>query len=126
MPNTADINRPGAPTNPPHTAREGTDISEGRPDSLPRARTDGHTAHEGAHRQTGDNTSPDPAESLPPGHDPGVTDPHPSDEEHPYRAKPPGGTNPPKADIGPNPAAHDGTPPPRPDNADNGPKFSPG
>jgi hypothetical protein len=77
-------------------------------------RPEGHTAEEGAHRQTGENTSPDPANE--------VQDPHPSDEEHPYRERHPGGANPPRIDIGPNPAAHNGTPPRRPHNAGSGPE----
>ena len=70
-------------------------------------------------RPTGANTSPDPANE--------VQDPHPADEEHPYREKRPGGANPPSDvpigndDIGPNPAVHDGTAPPRPHNAGSGP-----
>lgn len=43
-------------------------------------------------------------------------DPHPAQEGDPYAAKHPGGASPPKVDIGPNPARHDGNPPLRPDN----------
>ena len=107
------INRPGAPTNPPqHLFDNNTGITEGEPS--------GDTAQEGAHRQTGAGTSPDPADEI--------VDPHPSDEEHPYRAKYPGGANPPAdttrghVDNGPNPAIHDGTPPPRPHNRGSGPE----
>jgi hypothetical protein len=56
------------------------------------------------------------------GHDPstigGVTDPHPSNEEHYDLQERPGGANPPRDSIGPNDAVHDGKPqkrpPPRP------------
>ena len=104
MPDTP-INRPGAPTNPPHTAREGTQVSDYVP------------------VETG---------SVPPTRD---HDPHPSDEGHPYAGdqNPPGdghatrdrGT-PRYLDIEPNPATHTGTPERKPANADHGPKFSPG
>lgn len=104
MPNASDINRPGALTNPPEHLFD----ESGAPAEANRS------AKEGAHRQTGDNTSPDPANE--------VTDPHPSDEEHPYREGHPGGANPPKTDIGPNPAVHNGTPPRRPHNAGSGPE----
>ena len=64
------------------------------------------------HRQTG-------VETAPPEMD--VADPHPSEEGHPYDAPDPGGdTAPPtevekgRANIGPNPAVHDGEAPPRP------------
>lgn len=47
-----------------------------------------------------------------------VADPHPSNEEHYDRQKIPGGAHPPKDDLGPNDAIHDGKPqkrpPPRP------------
>jgi hypothetical protein len=104
MPNTSDINRPGALTNPPeHLFDEANPASvDTRETALP----------------TGENTSPDPANE--------VADPHPSDEGDPYLEKHPGGATPPKTDIGPNPAVHTGTPDRRPDNADHGPKFSPG
>jgi hypothetical protein len=46
-----------------------------------------------------------------------VTDPHPSDEGDPYDARRPGGAKPPKRDIGPNSATHEGIPRRRPDNA---------
>ena len=105
------INRSGAPTNTPqHILDNGTGITEGTPS--------GDTAREGAHRQTGANTAPPERD---------VTDPHPSDEEHPYREKEPGGANPPSdtprghVDNGPNPAVHTGTAPPRPHNAGSGP-----
>jgi hypothetical protein len=98
------INRPGAPTNPPHAAREGTAISDYVP------------ADTGADGQT---IPPGPA-AAPRDHDP-----HPSNEGHPYREKHPGGAHPPKTDIGPNPAVHTGTPEPKPDNADHGPRYAP-
>ncbi len=60
MPDTR-INRPGAPTNPPHTAREGTGISDYHP-------------------------APAPSGAVPPLTD---SDPHPSDESLP-RARPGG------------------------------------
>jgi len=114
------INRPGAPTNPPHTAREGTGISDYHP-------------------------APAPSGAVPPLTD---NDPHPADEGHPYDGAPtprdtaavgPRGrqgardraqTSPSRTprylDIRPNPAIHTGTPEPKPDNADHGPKYSPG
>ncbi|RYE09783.1 MAG: hypothetical protein EOP22_08025 [Hyphomicrobiales bacterium] len=60
------------------------------------------------HRQTGQGTAPPELD---------VADPHPSNEEHPYKARHPGGAHPPIKDIGPNSAIHGGEPPPRPDNA---------
>jgi len=96
MPDTP-INAPGAPANPPHTAREGTAISDYEPT--------------------------EPAGSVPPVSD---NDPHPSNEGHPYAGDPDPGTPLRYRDIAPNPAIHTGTPEPRPDNADHGPKFSPG
>ena len=95
------INRPGAPANPPqHILDErllppGGDID----------RT------EWKHKQTGEGTAPLERD---------VADPHPSDEEHPYRERHPGGAHPRNEDrdIGPNSAAHDGTPKPRPRNAE--------
>lgn len=47
-----------------------------------------------------------------------VADPHPSTEEHYDRQRRPGGANPPRGDIGPNPARHDGHPKPKPENAE--------
>lgn len=49
-----------------------------------------------------------------------VADPHPSNEEHPYRARNPGRPNRPVEDrvIGPNNRIHDGNPQPRPRNAE--------
>lgn len=44
-------------------------------------------------------------------------DPHPANEEKYDRQRHPGGANPPRNDLGPNNAIHDGTPKPRPDNA---------
>lgn len=90
-------------TNPPqHIFDNDTGLSEGTPS--------GRTAREGAHRRTGDGTAPTELD---------VADPHPSDEEHPYRNKAGG---PIEGDIGPNPAVHDGTPPPRPHNKGSGPE----
>lgn len=43
-----------------------------------------------------------------------VADPHPSNEEHYDRQEHPGGATPPKRDLGPNNAIHDGTPGKRP------------
>lgn len=37
-------------------------------------------------------------------------DPHPANEEHGDRQRHPGGAHPPKNDLGPNPAIHDGEP----------------
>jgi hypothetical protein len=57
-----------------------------------------------------------------------VADPHPSDEEHPYREQGRGGASTPSDvpigndDIGPNPGRHNGKAPPRPHNAGSGPK----
>jgi len=42
-------------------------------------------------------------------------DPHPSNEEHYDRQERPGGARPPRDDIGPNDAVHDGRPQPRED-----------
>ena len=50
-----------------------------------------------------------------------VSDPHPSDEEHYDREERPFGATPPKRDIGPNPAAHDGTPGRPPKNVETDP-----
>ena len=102
MPDTP-INRPGATTNPPHTAREGTGISDYHPD-------------------------PADAGAAPPVSD---HDPHPADEGHPYAGDPipperPASSTPHYLDIEPNPAVHTGTAEPKPDNADHGPKYSPG
>ena len=99
------------PNNPPqHIFDNGTGITEGTPS--------GRTAREGAHRQTGAHTAPDPALE--------VEDPHPSDEGHPYRPPfPERGESAEaarlRAEIGPNPAVHDGTAPPRPHNRGSGP-----
>ena len=90
------INEPGAPTNPPHTAREGTEISDYHPAS--------------------GSIAPEPADH----------DPHPADEGHPYAGDPNPGTPPRYLDIRPNPDIHTGAPPPKPHNADHGPKYSPG
>ena len=62
------------------------------------------------HRQTGRGTSPDRD----------VADPHPSDEEHPYRADAPGRAGRPSESrqVGPNSRIHDGRPQPRPKNAE--------
>lgn len=52
-----------------------------------------------------------------------VADPHPSTEGHPDLIRNPGEVEPvdENKDIGPNPAVHDGTPPPRPDNVETEP-----
>lgn len=48
-----------------------------------------------------------------------VADPHPADEEHPYKARHPGGAVT-RHDINKvNDQVNDGTPPPRPDNVEN-------
>jgi hypothetical protein len=99
-------NTPGGPANTPHQTPERDGDTTGA--SL------GRTAREGAHRQTGDNTAPNPAHE--------VSDPHPSNEEQPYREARPGGANPPKTNIGPNPARHTGKAPPRPHNSGSGPE----
>ncbi|MEO8757227.1 MAG: hypothetical protein ABI398_05690 [Devosia sp.] len=50
-------------------------------------------------------------------------DPHPAEEGDPYNTRGPGGVvRGPTPDIGPNPAKHNGTAPPRPDNVENDPK----
>lgn len=43
-----------------------------------------------------------------------VSDPHPDNEEHYRQQRRPGGSNPPRKDIGPNDAVHDGKAPPKP------------
>lgn len=94
-------NSPGAPVNPPqHTADE-RELPPGG--DLDRTRW--------KHRPTG-------ADTAPPGRD--VADPHPSDEEHYDRVPHPGGSHAPSEPrvIGPNPHIHDGSPPPRPRNAE--------
>jgi hypothetical protein len=48
-----------------------------------------------------------------------VADPHPADEEGFDRQEQPGGTNPPRNDIGPNSGKHDGTAKPPPHNVEN-------
>lgn len=99
------INRPGALTNPPQHLLDGGVVIDER--SL------------GA-------TVPAPfAPAIDPARPP---DPHPAREEHPFRAAHPGAANPAaeadvaEHDIGPNPAEHDGTAPPRPRNAGSGPR----
>ena len=100
MPNRTRINRPGGQTNPPqHLFDEGTGLSEG---ALPPP-----TSRPGA-------PAPEPTDH----------DPQPSDEGHPYDGAPE--HVPSYLDIGPNPAVHTGTPERKPDNADHGPKYSPG
>jgi hypothetical protein len=104
MPNR--IPRPGAPANPPQHILDETRLPPG-----------GDTDHtRWKHRQTGEGTAATND----------VADPHPSDEEHPYRAENPGGRRPAggrdtrrAGDTHPNSHAHDGTPPPRPRNAEN-------
>jgi hypothetical protein len=69
-------------------------------------------------RQTGRGTAP---------HNLDVADPHPSDEEHPYKAPQGGDASPPpdtdigNDNIGPNPSRHDGSAPQRPHNRGSGP-----
>ena len=113
MPGTS-INRPGAPTNPPHTAREGTDVSDYHPDPAvgPRDPTGARDrARKGAHG------------NAPPVRD---HDPHPSGEGQPYAGDPNPVAKPLRyLDIEPNPAIHTGTPERKPDNADHGPKYAP-
>ena len=113
------INRPGAPAKPPQHILTQDELPPG-----------GDTDRTGSkHRQTGEDTAA-------PGSD--VADPHPSDEEHPYRARNPGRATPAvgphghgregqsaedigpveAGDIGPNSSAHDGTPKPPPRNAE--------
>jgi len=112
MPDTR-INRPGAPTNPPHTAREGTDISDYDPAVAPHDRQSARDRTQTIH----DTAVVPPVEDH---------DPHPSDEGHPYDGDPNPTSTPPRyLDIAPNPAIHTGTPQPKPDNADHGPKYSP-
>jgi len=94
MPHTRRLNTPGAPPNQPHTAREGTEISDYHPHAAPAV--------------------PEPEDH----------DPHPIDEGHPYDGDPNPGTPLRYLDIRPNPAIHTGTPGPKPDNADHGPKYS--
>ncbi len=65
---------------------------------------------EDMHRKTGPGTAPP---------DRDVADPHPSDEGDPYDERRPDAVRPRRKDIGPNPAAHGGTAPPRPGNAEN-------
>jgi len=49
-----------------------------------------------------------------------ATDPHPAEEGHPYDSRHPGCQRPSTKDIGPNPAAHNGSAPRRPHNAGSG------
>jgi hypothetical protein len=113
MPDTR-INRPGAPANPPHTAREGTAMSDYVPvddgEAPPVGPAVGPRDREGAR-----DIAPRPD-----------ADPHPSDEGQPYAGDPnPRAVGLRYLDIAPNPAIHTGTPEPRPDNADHGPKYAP-
>ena len=95
-------NHPGGLTNTPqHLVGQEPEVTEGRP--MP---GDSH------HRQTGASTAPKGVD---------VADPHPSNEEHPYRGKHRDAAHPPEAkDYGANPARHDGTAPPRPHNVGSG------
>ena len=63
-----------------------------------------------------------PAKSVMEGLDP--ADPHPAEEGDPYNAHGPGADDnmPSAKDIGPNPAVHTGSPPPRRDNSSTGKK----
>ena len=107
MPDPIRINRPSGLANPPqHPFVEATGITEGAvpsPTSRPGALT---------------------PESMAP-HD-AAPDPHPSDEGNPYEGTPQPDHTPSYLDIRPNPAIHTGTPERKPDNADHGPKYSPG
>jgi hypothetical protein len=102
---TKDVhyNRPGAPTNPPQHfpgegPADGAALRRDEPrDGLP----------------TGEGTAPPELD---------VADPHPSNEAHGDDADGPQAARPAKADIGPNPAVHTGSPPPRPHNAGSGPE----
>jgi hypothetical protein len=96
--NTRDksINSPGAPTNTPQYLLPEEGSAKARSQKV---------------LQTGEGTASAERD---------VADPHPSDEEHPYDERHPGGANPPKTDIGPNNAVHNGKVPSRPDNAANG------
>jgi hypothetical protein len=88
-------NRPGGPTNPrQHSAGEERGRAQPRNKHAPTGRGSGSEA---------------------------VADPHPSTEEHYDRIRHPGGAKPPNEthDVGQNTWAHDGTPQPRPRNADN-------
>ena len=66
--------------------------------------------------------SPKPQDGLPTGRDTSLSndvfDPHPSNEEQYDRQKHPGGTHPPKKDLGPNDAIHNGRAKRRSDNVD--------
>jgi hypothetical protein len=101
----SSLNRPGATNPPQHLFDEQAGVDE---------------------RQLGAGAPSAAPEALP---DPGSPpDPHPAEEEHPFLARHPGGAHPPvnspegDHDIGPNPALHDGTAPPRPHNAGSGPR----
>lgn len=94
-------NEPGAPTNPPQHSLDGQRLPPG-------GDVDRGTWK---HRPTGEGTAPPERD---------VADPHPSDEEHYGRIHHPGGVHAPNEsrDIGRNSWAHDGTPGPRPRNAE--------
>lgn len=87
------------------------DSDHDRPDRTPLPAGGDIRRTEWKHKPTGGGTAP-------PSRD--VADPHPSDEENPYRERHPGGAHPPdeSRDIGPNSYAHDGDPPKRPDNVE--------
>ena len=94
-------NQPGAPANPPqHLPGD-----EGDPDNRPPGQGAGNAASPGPH-------------VGPQGLDP--ADPHPPEEGDPYNARHPKGAKPPPKDIGPNPAVHNGSAPPRPHNTGSG------
>lgn len=95
------INHPGAPVNTPQhlVGDEGM-----RPNPIPGKRA-------GTAPRGGPQRGPQGLDAA---------DPHPPEEGNPYEARHPGGTNPPKNDLGPNPAVHDGKAPRRPHNAGSG------
>ena len=106
MANRVNHNRPGAPVNTPqHLVGEEPDLTGASSANAPAEKP----------RQQGGAGSAASAEQD-------AADPHPSDEGNPYDAAHPGGANPPAKDIGPNPARHDGSAPPRPHNAGSGPE----
>jgi hypothetical protein len=93
---TLTLNRQGAPANPPQHSADDYGATGG-----PKPSRDGLS--------TGVGTS-----------DADVSDPHPSDEEHPYRERRPGGTNPLEGTTQRvNSHTHTGKAPPRPKNAEN-------
>ena len=95
------LNRPGSPVNTPqHLVGD-----EGNPPNPSAGQAAGTAPPPGPHRG-------------PQGLD--TSDPHPPEEGNPYEARRPSGTKPPKNDLGPSPAVHNGKAPPRPQNAGSG------